>query len=151
LRYDGYRYTCNYCGFPYTRRTLGETVLDIERTLSNKILSVLEAGKRTAIQHFITHPPTPTQGLCAVCGLLFPLGISTCPRCGARFAPPQQNRPSRPSSDAGVGDQKVLDYIVAHDGTISLSQASKELALPMDSLQQAIERLKTEGFLNQKQ
>jgi DNA-binding IclR family transcriptional regulator len=44
----------------------------------------------------------------------------------------------------------VLDYIVAHDGTISLSQASKELALPFGALQQTIERLKAEGFLNQK-
>jgi hypothetical protein len=149
LRYDGYRYTCDFCGFPHTRRTLKETIIDLEKTLSNKVLNFIEAGRKTAVQRFITYPPTPTQGVCAVCGLVFPLGIPTCPRCGARFAAAQTNT-SRPPGTPDVGDQKILDYIVARDGTISLSQASTELSLPMEALQQAIERLKTEGFLNQK-
>ena len=150
LRYDGYRYTCDFCGFPHARRTLKETIIDWEKTLSNKVLNIFEAGRKTAVQRFITYPPTPTQGICAMCGLVFPLGITVCPRCGAKFAAPQTNPPSRTTSNPEVGDQKVLDYIVAHDGTISLSQASKELALPLDALQQTIERLKAEGFLNQK-
>lgn len=150
LRYDGHRYTCDFCGFPNTRRTLKQTMIDLERTLSNRVLNLLEAGRRTAVQHFITYPPTPTQGVCAVCGLVFPLGITVCPRCGAKFAAPQPNPPNQASSSLEMGDQKVLDYIVAHDGTISLSQASKELALPLDALQQTIERLKAQGFLNQK-
>ena len=150
LRYDGHKYTCDFCGFPNTRRTLKETVSDLERSLSNKVLNLFEAGRRTAVQHFITYQPTPTQGVCAVCGQVFPLGTTVCPRCGARFVAPQPNPPNRPPSGPEMGDQKVLDYIVAHDGTISLSQASKELALPLGALQQTIERLKAAGFLNQK-
>jgi hypothetical protein len=80
---------------------------------------------------------------------VFPLGITVCPRCGAKFAAPQPNPPNQAANSPVIGDQKVFDYIVAHDGTISLSEASKELALPPAALQQTIERLKAEGFLNQ--
>jgi len=46
-------------------------------------------------------------------------------------------------------EKAVLDYIIAHNGTISLSQAAQELRLPQDALQSIIERLKEAGFLNQ--
>jgi predicted ArsR family transcriptional regulator len=46
-------------------------------------------------------------------------------------------------------ERNVLDYIIAHHGTISISQASQELTISPDDLHSAIERLKAAGFLNQ--
>jgi len=46
-------------------------------------------------------------------------------------------------------EKAVLDYVIAHNGTISLSQAAQELRLPQDALQSILERLKEAGFLNQ--
>jgi hypothetical protein len=46
-------------------------------------------------------------------------------------------------------DKRVFDYIVTHNGTISLSQASRDLSLSHDNLQSSIERLKSSGALSQ--
>ena len=42
-------------------------------------------------------------------------------------------------------DDEVFDYIVKHEGAISLSQASEELGISMEELKASIERLKKDG------
>jgi DNA-binding Lrp family transcriptional regulator len=46
-------------------------------------------------------------------------------------------------------DWKVYDYILAHEGTISMSQASNELSISQETLSATIERLKASGLLKQ--
>jgi DNA-binding IclR family transcriptional regulator len=48
-----------------------------------------------------------------------------------------------------IGDEQVLDYIAAHNGTISLSQAAQDLSMSHDALRLTIERLKAAGLLQQ--
>jgi len=43
--------------------------------------------------------------------------------------------------------ERVYDYIIKHEGTISLSQAAKDLGISLDELKTAIERLKEERRL----
>jgi len=43
--------------------------------------------------------------------------------------------------------ERVYDYIIKHEGTISLSQAARDLGVSLDELKAAIERLKEEGRL----
>jgi len=43
--------------------------------------------------------------------------------------------------------ERVYDYIIKHEGTISLSQAARDLGISLDELKAAIERLKEEGRL----
>ena len=42
-------------------------------------------------------------------------------------------------------DEQVYNYIIEHEGTISISQAAKTLAVTQDELKQAIDRLKNQG------
>jgi len=44
-------------------------------------------------------------------------------------------------------DERVYNYIVAHEGTIALSQAAKDLGITLDELNAAIDRLKSQGRL----
>jgi len=44
-------------------------------------------------------------------------------------------------------DEKVYNYIVEHEGTISISQAARDLAVTQDELKQVVERLKSQGRL----
>jgi len=44
-------------------------------------------------------------------------------------------------------DEKVYNYIVEHEGAISISQAARDLAVTQDELKQVIERLKSQGRL----
>jgi DNA-binding MarR family transcriptional regulator len=57
--------------------------------------------------------------------------------------------PSGTSPQADGVEKRVLDYIIAHDGTISLSQAAQDLAVTPTVLQLTIDRLKKVGLLNQ--
>jgi len=43
--------------------------------------------------------------------------------------------------------ERVYDYIIKHEGTISLSQAARDLGISLEELKAAIERLKEEGRL----
>jgi hypothetical protein len=43
--------------------------------------------------------------------------------------------------------ERVYDYIIKHEGTISLSQAAKDLGISLDELKTAIEGLKEERRL----
>jgi hypothetical protein len=88
------------------------------------------------------------QQICGSCGLRIPYGVQTCPYCGTPQRAPQTS-PEIRINPVGpqIGDQRVLDYISAHNGTISISQAAKELSISPEMLRSTIERLKSAGFL----
>lgn len=46
-------------------------------------------------------------------------------------------------------DLAIYDYIVAHQGTINLRKAARDLGLSIEQLKEAIERLKKEGKLTE--
>ena len=59
-----------------------------------------------------------------------------CEKCGAPLEMP-----------AASSDEKVYDYIVKHEGVISLSKASSDLGIPVGELKEITERLKNQGRL----
>lgn len=75
---------------------------------------------------------------CPKCGARVPKNAAFCQKCAS---------PMATAGRTGVED-KVYDYIVAHDGVISLSTASKDLGLSIDQLKQATEALKKKGRLS---
>ena len=66
-----------------------------------------------------------------------PKGAEFCEKCGAPIATLVE-----PSAE-----NKVYDYIVKHEGIISLSEASTELGISVEQLKEITERLKREGRL----
>ena len=74
--------------------------------------------------------------VCNNCGNLVPKG-TFCEKCGAPM-----EAPAVPSLD-----DKVYDYIVKHEGVISLSTASAELGIPVEELKTIASRLKNQGRL----
>ncbi len=76
--------------------------------------------------------------VCNSCGNNVPKGAEFCEKCGAPIAPLIE-----PSTE-----NKVYDYIVKHEGIISLSEASADLAIPVEQLKEITERLKREGRLS---
>jgi len=80
-------------------------------------------------------PPVPMQ-VCSSCGSLVPKG-TFCEKCGAPM-----EAPTVPSLD-----DKVYDYIVKHEGVISLSTASADLGVPIEELKTITSRLKNQGRL----
>jgi len=81
-------------------------------------------------------PVAAAMQVCSVCGNRVPSG-AFCEKCGA------------PLEELAVSslDDKVYDYIVKHEGVISLSAASTELGIPVDELKEIAERLKNQGRL----
>lgn len=88
------------------------------------------------------HPPVGSPTLvaatqvCSTCGNLVPKG-AFCEKCGAPLEMPA----------ASSSDEKVYDYIVNHEGVISLSKASSDLGIPVGELKEITERLKSQGRL----
>lgn len=76
--------------------------------------------------------------ICKSCGSNVPSGAEFCEKCGAPVAAVIQ-----PSAD-----NKVYDYIVKHDGVISLTEASTDLGISVEQLKQITERLKRDGRLS---
>jgi predicted amidophosphoribosyltransferase len=149
LTYDGRGYRCEFCGYPRNRQTLTASIRNLERNLRFKAQSLLDSGRRDQYQRMtFQYPYSARQQVCSSCRLRIPNGVQTCPYCGA----PQ--RTAQPSSETVVnpippqaGDQQVLDYIAAHNGTISISRAATELSVSPENLRTTIERLKSAGFL----
>ena len=52
-----------------------------------------------------------------------------------------------PTVEAPTLDEQVYNYIVEHQGEISLSQAAKDLGITVDDLHAAISRLKNQRRL----
>jgi len=76
--------------------------------------------------------------VCGRCGNNVPKGAEFCEKCGAPMAASME-----PSMES-----KVYDYIVKHEGVISLREASTDLGISIDQLKQVTERLKREGRLS---
>jgi hypothetical protein len=76
--------------------------------------------------------------ICSNCGSSVPLGAASCEKCRTPVAA------VRTISD----EEKVYDYIVSHQGIISLSAASGDLGIPVEQLKEITERLKREGRLS---
>lgn len=81
-------------------------------------------------------PLATAMQVCSACGNRVPKG-AFCEKCGAPLEAPA----------VSSLDDKVYDYIVKHEGVISLSAASAELGIPVDELKEIAERLKNQGRL----
>ena len=150
LRFDGFGYRCDFCGYPKLHRGFTEKILDLERKLKFKVRRFLESGQRGASQQFVIYRPVIPQQACVACGASISLGVQTCRRCGAMQTMPQPIAALPRISDGPMPeDRRILDYIADHNGIISISQACRDLSLPAITLQAAIDRLKAAGFLNQ--
>jgi hypothetical protein len=88
--------------------------------------------------------PETSKNKCIQCGLEIPKGALYCGKCGAYQFPYAST-----SETLTELDKKVLDYIVSHEGSISVAEAIKDLGLTRESLMEAIERLKKMGKLEQ--
>jgi hypothetical protein len=76
--------------------------------------------------------------VCSHCGNDVPKGLEFCDKCGASIAAIQITSQ----------DDKVYDYIVNHQGVISLRAASTDLGISVEQLKVITERLKREGRLS---
>ena len=76
--------------------------------------------------------------ICNSCGNSVPNGAEFCEKCGAPVATFMQ-----PSTE-----NSVYDYIVKHEGVISLTEASTDLGISVEQLKEITERLKREGRLS---
>jgi ribosomal protein L40E len=146
LRYDAEGYRCEFCGFSNTRPTVSASIRNLERSLRLKVGSLREKSRARRYERMIVqYPYALGQLICVSCGLRIPYGAQVCPYCAA---PQSLRQPGQePSAATTSGDQLVLDYIVAHHGTISISQAAKDLSTSPEALRLTIERLKSLGLL----
>lgn len=147
LRFDGRSFSCGFCGYPRTRSAVVDTLQGVERNLRFKVQGLVDSMKRSLSRgtyvYYVAVQP------CVSCGVNLHIGTPRCPRCGAVQEAAGQPFVSGQLEAPQSIDSVVLDYIAAHNGTISLSQASHDLRMPQDILQSAIERLKAAGFLSQ--
>jgi len=85
----------------------------------------------------VSAPASPiVMQVCITCGNSVPKG-AFCEKCGAPMEAPA----------VSSLDEKVYDYIVKHEGVISLSTASAELGIPIEELKTITGRLKNQGRL----
>jgi uncharacterized Zn finger protein (UPF0148 family) len=149
LRFDGKGFSCDFCGYPRTQGGLANALQGLERNLKVKTHSLHERMRRAVSKQVFVYYPVAVRP-CSACGVNLPLGTIRCPNCGMVQEMPQPTFVSQRNAIPPQGFEKaVLDYVIAHNGTISLSQAAQELRLPQDVLQSVLERLKDAGFLNQ--
>lgn len=151
LTYDGYGYYCTFCGYPRKHPILNKTINTLERNVRAGIHRILNEFKPNE-QRYVTYYPVSVvlQRPCTKCGISFPSVIQICPSCGtSRSTITQAASPAPPSVESVGHDGRVLDYIIARGGTISISQAAQDLSIDQTELLSTIERLKASGFLNQ--
>ena len=148
LRFDGKEYRCDFCGYQ-RRQGLTNALQGVERNLKIKVHGLREMMRQGPSRQVYVYYPVAVRP-CLACGVNLPLGTARCPNCGT-----SQETPQPPSSSQRIAmprqgfEKAVLDYVIAHNGTISLSQAAQELRLPQDALQSILERLQEAGFINQ--
>jgi len=75
--------------------------------------------------------------ICGSCGNRMPKGATFCHKCGAPIV----------ATERLTVEDRVYDYIVKHDGVISLSKASKDLGLSVEEIRKVTENLKKKGRL----
>ena len=133
LRYSTTSYSCNFCGLNGTR-SVSSIMASAEGTLRKKVQKFLDPRRTISYNQ----PVQRAFQACLFCGVNIPFGSITCPTC---------KKPQTTSfSDQ---DRRVFDYVAAHDGVISISNAALDLSMPMDLLTASIERLKATGALKQ--
>jgi len=125
------------------------TISNIERNLRGKIGGFIVKNRGRERERMTVHYPYGTRPhTCTSCKMQFPEGLQACPYCGARRATPQPlQQNTTPLAPIDAFDQQVLDYIAAHNGTISISQAARDLSMEADTLRLRLERLKSSGML----
>jgi len=144
MRYDGRGYRCDFCGFPQNKPPFSNAL----RNFREKMQAFMNKGRMNQYERWtVQYPTAGTQTTCASCGLRIPYGVNACPYCMAPQTSPQPVPQSIAPSTVNANDQQVLDYIVARNGTISLSQAARDLSMSPDALKSTIERLKMAGLL----
>jgi hypothetical protein len=77
-----------------------------------------------------------SERICKTCGNYIPLGAAFCQKCLTPLAPPETSL-----------EQRVYDYILKHEGVISLSKAANDLGITVEQVKEIAERLKAEGRL----
>ena len=91
---------------------------------------------------------------CRVCGTLNTGTSKFCQSCGKAIVPQIAIQPisnaindekQKPNEMKNVSDQKVYDYLVAHQGKISWSNTSKELDMSLEDLKISVNRLIEDG------
>lgn len=149
LKYERGGYACEFCGFPSTKSPLSNSIRNLERNLRSGMQSLIEKSRAKPYERMIVqYPPGVRPQTCISCKMQFPQGFQNCPYCGAQQAvpqPPQENRQA--ISPIDPFDQQVLDYITARNGTISISQAARDLSMEPGALRLRLERLKSSGLL----
>ena len=103
--------------------------------------SVVLVHRRRMLRGRVTRTPL-TSRICNSCGNNLPAGAVFCQKCGAPTTAEAQ-----PIAVPSLED-KVYDYIIKHEGVISLSKASSDLGLTVDKLKEITEKLKDEGRLS---
>jgi predicted RNA-binding Zn-ribbon protein involved in translation (DUF1610 family) len=149
LRFDGRNYSCDFCGYPRANDNLTGAIISMGKDLKAKTQGLLDKMRRPPSRQVYVYYPIALHQ-CTSCGFNMPVGTLRCPNCGTQQETRQTTStpPRDPAPQAGI-ERNVLDYIVSHNGTISISQAARDLALPQQVLQSTIEQLKAAGFLNQ--
>jgi len=149
LRFDGRNYNCDFCGYPRANETFSDAIMGMGKDLKAKAQSLLDKMKLPPSRQVYVYYPVAVRP-CPSCSFNMPVGTLRCPNCGAQQETHQTiPAQSREPGQQGVIERNVLDYIVSHNGTISISQAARDLAVPQNVLQSTIEQLKAAGFLNQ--
>jgi len=149
LTYDGRAYRCEFCGYPRTRQPLLSSLRNLERNVRFKMENLLDGGRREQYQRMsFQYQYAARRQVCNSCGLRIPNGVQTCPYCRTpqRITQPAPEIIPNPTPPQ-TSDPQILEYIAAHNGTISLSQAASELSISPEDLRATIERLKQAGFL----
>jgi hypothetical protein len=110
------------------------------------LVAVAVAYRRGALTRG-SHPRKMESGqamgatvICHNCGNIVPKAATFCEKCGAPMI--TQTPAPLPSPD-----DRVYDYILKNEGTISLSEASAQLGIPVGQLKEITERLKKQGRL----
>ncbi len=149
LRYDRGGYVCGYCGYRSTGAPLLNSIREFERSLRLRMESLRQRSHPKQYESMIIqYPYAASQQACSSCKLRIPPGTLTCPYCGVPQAvPPPRQESASPAIQVSPIDQRVLDYIAARNGTISISQAARDLSIDAETLRSSLERLKSSGLL----
>jgi ribosomal protein L37E len=148
LTYSGSAYYCNFCGYPRTQDTLTPALHSLKKKVSDRIQRFLAELKPKIPPQPSYYPVNVIMQPCINCGFSFPKMAQICPSCGTQRAIVSQNTTEISTTGTHDLDRRVFDYISAHGGTISLSQAAQDLAITQATLLTSIERLKNGGFLS---
>ena len=140
---------CEFCGFPRAKPPLLNSIRNFERGVRLRVQGFIEKSRARPYERMIVqYPYAMRQQICVSCKLRIPEGLQSCPYCGAPQTipqPTQDNSPPPPAIDPF--DQRILDYIAARNGTISISQAARDLSMDQGALRSTLERLKSSGLL----